>query len=1195
MNLPFLKKKQPDINLSPSSPNGVSESLEFNLNDALAPKEIEIDFSYLRIDDHYYRSFFVSAYPRYVEPNWLEPLISFEHSLNISMFIYPSTSKNILDDLKRKIAEMEATIQTDMERGRALDPAVQVALDDAKGLQEQLVKGAERFFRLSLYVTVPAKDKEELNNISKLVESTLGSLSITARATTLQMVEGFNSTAPLDLDALKLDHNMDTTSLATTFPFTTSELTSNEGIIYGINEHNGSLIIFDRFSLENANSVVFAKSGAGKSAYRLEDVLINDGSGAKIKKIGPLIEDLILKHGAKPIEQGIEGVIGPKLKVWTFDKNLRGQWSNVTVAARKKFSPRNRLYKITTKSGRHITITADHNLVILRNGKIRTMRSEAVRIGEAIPLSRHINEPNTSIQEICPKDYLLNWPDFLPQKYAIDKNLLNLLGLTTSEGWVSGSNLCIYNTEKQVNQITERCARELGLNTYIIYRKGRDIGRGVKPHFIAKLFNSLGAGGLSGTKSVPSILFSLSNEQIAHYLRAYYEGDGGVENHEVCATTKSEQLASDLAYLLLRFGIIARIRPKEKSATNTILKLKKTYYQVTISGKDSLLRFAENIGFLTERKNFRLWQLLEKPFLANTNIDTIPTLQPLFKHLYAALYPSTEVPAPQKLITLKNGVYEPSREEVFKVIEICEQRITELKSLKFQIKLLKSLPSLSKIIKKGSKSRKLNSQLWQALGESWRGMKNNFYIPFTKNALLAYQTITGQTIALSELNTAIYTSFKQQGVSLREYDKSLWASLVTRKTGNSSFETVFKAAQHISRKYRTTQLKIRHAQKKLAQLKELANSDLLWDPIVTIERVKHKEKYVYDLQVDNGVFLAGTGGMFVHNSYMVKLEAIRYLMFGTQVIIIDPEHEYLKLCQAVGGEYIDFSSNSAVNINPFDLASIAEEGENELGRKILTLTGFLKLVLGTLDASQSAILDRALITTYRLKGITQDPKTQHLPPPLMEDLYKVLVGMEDKSAQELAYRLERFIKGSLAGIFSAPSNLNLNNQLIVFSVRDLADQLRPLAMYLILDYIWTKIRKNIQKRLLIVDEAWYMMQNEDSAEFLVGIAKRARKYYLGVTTITQDVEDFLAEDKGKAIISNSSIQVLLKQAPASIEKVARVFNLSEGEKLLLLSAGVGQGLFFAGPTHVAMSVVASPEEHKLITTNPAEMLGDKNS
>jgi len=564
----------------------------FALEDIIAPAEMEVDFSFVRINSEYYRSFFVSGYPRYVEPNWLSPLVSFDHTLDVSMFIYPSTSKNVLDDLKRKIAEMEATIQTDMERGHVVDPAVQVALDDAKQLQDQLVKGAERFFKMGLYVTVPSRSLEELNNVSSLVESTLGALSITTKKTTLQMAEGFNTTLPMGEDAVQLSHNMDTTSLATTFPFTTSELTANEGIIYGINEHNGSLIIFDRFSLENANSVVFAKSGSGKS-------------------------------------------------------------------------------------------------------------------------------------------------------------------------------------------------------------------------------------------------------------------------------------------------------------------------------------------------------------------------------------------------------------------------------------------------------------------------------------------------------------------------------------------------------------------------------------------------------------------------YFVKLEALRSMMFGTQLIVIDPEREYFNLCKAVGGEYINFSSESPVKINPFDLSSVQNAGnetENELGIKILSLTGFLKLVLGDLDSSQSAILDRAIITTYRLSGITMDPKTQKLPAPLMEDLYKVLIGMEEAPSKELAFRLERFIKGSLAGIFSAASNINLDNNLVVFSVRDLADQLRPLAMYLILDYIWTKVRSTMKKRLLIVDEAWYMMQNEDSAEFLTGIAKRARKYYLGVTTITQDVEDFLSTDRGKAIISNSSIQVLLKQAPASIDKVAETFNLSEGEKMLLLSAGVGQGLFFAGPTHVAMSVVASPVEHQLITTNPQELL-----
>ncbi len=572
--------------------NNLESTPQLALDDVLAPSEIEIDFKHLKLGNNFFRTYFVSGYPRYIEPNWLEPLISFDHSLLIAMFINPGESKGVLDDLKRKIAEMEATIQTDIERGKIVDPAVQVALEDAQALQQELVRGAERFFQFALYVTIPASNMEQLSNVSKLVESTLGSLSITTKPTTLKMEEGFKTTLPLGEDLLNLPHNMDTTSLATSFPFTSSELTANEGIMYGINEHNGSLILFDRFTLENANSVIFAKSGAGKS-------------------------------------------------------------------------------------------------------------------------------------------------------------------------------------------------------------------------------------------------------------------------------------------------------------------------------------------------------------------------------------------------------------------------------------------------------------------------------------------------------------------------------------------------------------------------------------------------------------------------YFVKLEALRSLMFGSEILVIDPEQEYLALCQAVGGQYLNFSATSPVKINPFDMSNVVSPGENELGRKILSLTGFLKLILGSLDPTEAATLDRALKQTYRLRGITDDPKTQTLTPPLMEDLYKILIGMEEKVAVDLAARLERFIKGSLSGIFSSPSNIVLNNSFTVFSVRDLADQLRPLAMYMILEYIWTKIRSSLKKRLLIVDEAWYMMQNEDSANFLVDIAKRARKYYLGLTTITQDVEDFLGEDRGKEIISNSSIQILLKQAPSSIDRVGQTFNLSQGEKRLLLSAGVGQGLFFAGSTHVAMSVLASGEEHKLITSNPAELIAQQ--
>lgn len=589
MKLPKLKL--PVFKKAPDSPKQVTEA-PLKIEDIIAPSEIEIDFSHIRINSNFFRTYFITTYPRYVEPNWLEPVISFDHSLFISMFIYPSESAGILDELKRKIAEMEATIQVDLERGRALDPTVEIALEDAKALQNQLAKGAERFFDFALYITVPARTLEDLRNTSKLVESTLSSLSMHAESASLEIEQGFKSTLPLGEDLLHYTHNMDTTSLSTTFPFDSSELTANEGIMYGINEHNDSLILFDRFTLENANSVVFAKSGAGKS-------------------------------------------------------------------------------------------------------------------------------------------------------------------------------------------------------------------------------------------------------------------------------------------------------------------------------------------------------------------------------------------------------------------------------------------------------------------------------------------------------------------------------------------------------------------------------------------------------------------------YLVKLEAFRSLMFGTEILVIDPEQEYWALCKAVGGDYVNFSANSPIKINPFDISADPSFSENELGRKILSLTAFLRLVLGTLTPSEGAILDRALKQAYYLRGITDDPKTQNRKPPLMEDLYKVLVGMEEVSAVDIASRLERFVKGSLAGIFSSYSNIHLDNSFTVFSVRDLHDQLRPLAIHMILDFIWTKIKTKLKRRILVVDEAWYLMKNPDSADFLVDIAKRARKYYLGLTTITQDVEDFLATERGKEIISNSSIQMLLKQATASIELLTKIFNLSEGEQRLLLSAGVGEGLFFAGSTHVAMRVVASPEEHKLITTSPKELLARK--
>ncbi len=595
-NLPFTKPKPKSTDQIPEAVKPLAKGT-VQIKDLIAPEAIEIDFSHLKINGVYFRTLFVAGYPRFVNANWLSPLINFNHSLTVSMFIYPIDGKGVIEDLRRKIAEMEAEIQSDIQRGKVVNIDTQVKLEDARLLQEQLAKGSERFFHFGLYITIRESSLEKLDNITQQVKSTLGALMIIAKTTTLQMEEAFKTTLPAGKDYLKINRNMDTTSLATTFPFTSSELTANEGIVYGINEHNDSLVIFDRFSLENANMTVFAKSGAGKS-------------------------------------------------------------------------------------------------------------------------------------------------------------------------------------------------------------------------------------------------------------------------------------------------------------------------------------------------------------------------------------------------------------------------------------------------------------------------------------------------------------------------------------------------------------------------------------------------------------------------YMVKLEILRSLLFDTEIIIIDPEDEYRSLTRAVGGDYIDFSLSSPSRLNPFDLPQLEEPDPNELPRKIISLHTLMKIVMGELTPHEEAILDRALIATYRMKGITKNPATYSKTPPLMEDLYKILVGMENNLGQSLADRLEKFIKGSFQGIINQPSNVSLDKQLTVFGIRNLSDELRPLAIFIILDYVWTKVKNDLKKRLLVVDEAWYLMQHPDSAAFLYSIAKRARKYYLGLTTITQDVEDFLGMEQGKAIVTNSSLQMLMKQSAAAIDKLAKTFYLSQGERHLLLSAEVGEGIFFAGSNHVALKVVASPEEHKLITTNPQEILsqtGDKNT
>ncbi|MEI6228497.1 MAG: DUF87 domain-containing protein [Candidatus Saccharibacteria bacterium] len=347
----------------------------------------------------------------------------------------------------------------------------------------------------------------------------------------------------------------------------------------------------------------------------------------------------------------------------------------------------------------------------------------------------------------------------------------------------------------------------------------------------------------------------------------------------------------------------------------------------------------------------------------------------------------------------------------------------------------------------------------------------------------------------------------------------------------------------------------------------------------------------FTLENANMVVFAKSGA---GKSFTVKLEALRSMMMGAEILIIDPENEYEKLANAVGGSYIRLSLSSSTRINPFDLPRVidTDEADNALRANLITLHGLLKLMLGgtstmPLSPTEEADLDQALIDTYARVGITNDPLTHNSQPPVISDLYDTLLHMGG-SGPALAQRLRKYTTGTFAGIFSQQSNIDINNTMVVFNTRDLEDELRPVAMYVILSHIWNIIRSDKKKRILIVDEAWQLMKYEDSANFMFSLAKRARKYYLGLTTISQDVEDFMSSKMGRAIVSNSSMQMLLKQSASAVDVLSNVFKLTEEEKKRLANFPVGQGLFFAGQSHVHVQIEASITEKDLITTNPQD-------
>jgi type IV secretory pathway VirB4 component len=326
-------------------------------------------------------------------------------------------------------------------------------------------------------------------------------------------------------------------------------------------------------------------------------------------------------------------------------------------------------------------------------------------------------------------------------------------------------------------------------------------------------------------------------------------------------------------------------------------------------------------------------------------------------------------------------------------------------------------------------------------------------------------------------------------------------------------------------------------------------------------------------------------------SFAVKLEALRSMMFGTEIVIIDPENEYERLCDAVGGTYVRMSLNSTTRINPFDLPQVIDQddGDNALRSNLITLHGLMRLMMGgALNPAEEADLDQALIDTYAKAGITGDPLTHQTQPPTIGDLYETLLHMQG-TGPSMAQRLRKYTSGTFAGIFSQQSNVNINSHMIVFNIRDLEDELRPVGMYIVLNHIWNKTKSDKRRRNLIIDEAWQLLKYQDSANFMFSLAKRARKYYLGLTTISQDVEDMMSSQMGRAIVSNSSMQLLLKQSTSAVDVLSAVFKLTSEEKKRLSQFPVGQGLLFAGQNHVHVQIVPSPTEASLITTNPEEI------
>ncbi len=1245
----FLKPKKKEKNIAEFLPEQIYQSGTLELQDVIAPAALKVSPKSLNVSGKTTRTFFVISYPRYLTEGWFSPIINLDKVFDIAIFIHPIDTAKILKKFQKKVAEVQSQIHEQGEKGMVRDPALETANQDLEKLRDDLMQANEKLFDVGLYFTIYGDSDEDLDRIESEVRSILESKLIIMKSALFQQEAGFRSTTPLGNDELLVHTKLNSSPLSSIFPFVSFDLTSNKGILYGVNRHNSSLILFDRFSLDNYNSVVFAKSGSGKSLLGSEPVLVRKQGVVSLQPIGDIVEKTIKERGAIPIDHELEGVIDPGLEVWSFDRNMKGEWSKVTVAARKD-APSD-LYRFRTRGGRIVETTGDHNMLVLRNAEVVAEKSANITAGEYIPLPREVKREEGSPQTLnllrlladtslyvtgahtliadnrhiletriidtrydrylykyangrrVPMEYfqkilsqltmlpedtrLLNCSlvsksgkSKLPVLFTVGQEMGKILGYLVSEGTISAHATVLSNTDPEVIADATIALKKIGV-CHFTTPKSIVIGDVV----FSALLNVLGMRKKSGEKRIPSIIFASDRSTQAAFVSAYFEGDGGVDGATVTAVSKSKMLISDISYILYNFGIIARIAVRKKMIPG---KIKADYYLLTISGQHNLSQFGTFINFISERKRGLLTKLKRTE---NTNVDTVPGLSPLFQEIDLLL--GKVMHGCSNWSPLKRGVFNPSQKQLRITIADIRNAVREIESKRSLFHTLANLPRVEDIIKTAEQSKMVNTALWKELGSSWASIKEGVS-PRSKNVLAALQCLGSSITSMEEIKMSLREGFAFLGEPVKHHNASLQSALCERFQSNTSYEMLAQAATFIATRYESLCRNIPRVNDILSRLERLADADLAWDEIVAIEPFKNeKERYVYDLTVDNEVFLAGYGGMFVHNSYMTKLEIIRTLMFGVDVIVIDPEREYEYLAEATGGKYFNISLTSEHHINPFELPTAREDESpaDVLRSNIINLVGLFRILLGGLTPEEDAIVDRAISETYALKDITPDSDFSNIPAPLLSDFELVLAGM--KGAESLTQRLSKYTRGTWAGFINQPSNVDINSNFIVFSLRDMEDELKPAAMYIVTHFIWNAIRKELKRRLMVIDEAWWMMKSEDTASFLLGLAKRGRKYYLGLCTITQDVDDFLKSPYGLPIITNSSIQILLKQSPAVVEKLQQIFALTDEEKYLLLESDVGEGIFFVGLKHVAVKVIASYTEDQIITSDPSQLLAIK--